>query len=799
MGVTLPEVPERHLGALEGVRVLDTAGHLGAAAGRILAELGADVVKVEPPGGDPSRAFEPLAESSEGPLSLAFVHENLGKRGIILDLDRRRSFDQFLTLAAHADVVISSEGSEIWARRGIALERLARRLPALVWTSITPFGLTGPFRAYRGTNIVAEAMGGLMYIQGDDTKPPAVSPSEQALYLAALHAAFGTLLALWERRQSGLGQIVDVSLQEVVAHVHFTLVRYAYAGEILRRPGLRNPLTPSGYFDCRDGSVYISLFQPHEWDRLARWIGTPMLLDPALRDREVRGALAELVDREIQAFVAGFDKWGLTEEAQRRGVPAAPLCSVADLAANEHLAVREFFREFDQPPLGRLRTAGPPFRATRTPLRVQRPAPYLGEHQATALREWAAADPRSAAAPASQAGGGRRRLPLAGVRMLDFTRVWAGPFGTRYLADAGAEVIKVESAKSGELHRPGDPQYAEINRNKRPITLDFQSEAGRALAQQLAAVSDVVVDNFSAHVMERYGLGYEQLTRVRPDLIVVSMPGFGRSGPHSRFLSYGGPLMAYTGMAWLWGHHDSPLNARIKIAYPDFIASGTLALAVLAALEHRERTGEGQFIEISQVEGTAAALEPVYLDYFATGRVAAPHGNRDPNLAPQGCYPCRGDDAWCVISCGTDEEWQALAHAIGRDDLAADTRLRTLAGRQERHDELDDALSAWARERTPYQVMRCLQAAGVAAGAVQTGEDLWRDWHLRARGFIVALDHPDIGPAEHPGATVRLSRTPASRLQPSGLLGQENVAIFGELLGLSGETRELLTRDGVLA
>ena len=785
--------PAERTGALDGLRVLDVAGHLGAIAGRILAELGADVVKLEPPTGDPSRRFKPLVQSSEGPLSLTFIYENAGKRGIVLDLERRGGLRQFRDLAARADAIISTEGSEIWARRGIRLEQVTRRFPRLVWTAITPFGLTGPYRDYRGTNIIAEAMGGLMYIQGDDQQPPAVSPSEQAVYLAGLHAVFGTLLALWERRQSGRGQLVDISLQEVVAHIHFMLVRYAYSGEILQRPGLRNPLTPSGYFDCRDGPVYISLFQPHEWDRLARWIGAPTLLDPALRDRELRGAVSEIVDREIQAFVAGFDKWSLTEEAQRRGVPAAPLCDVADLAANEHLAVREFFREFEQPPLGRLRTAGPLFRATRTPLRLRRPAPRLGEHQATAIEPRLGAGSPGAKARARAAGNG---LPLAGVRVLDFTRVWAGPFGTRYLADAGAEVIKVESAKSGELHRPGDPSYAEINRNKQPISLDFQTEAGRALARQLAAVSDIVVDNFSAHVMARYGLDFQSLAQERPDLIVVSMPGFGRSGPHSHYLSYGGPLMAYTGMAGLWGYPDSPLNARIKIAYPDFIASGTLALAVLAALEHRERTGEGQFIEISQVEGTAAALEPVYLDYFTTGRVAEPRGNRDPNRAPQGCYPCRGDDAWCVISCGTDEEWQALARAIDREDLAIAAHLQTLSGRQAHHDELDRVLSAWTRERTPFQVMRRLQAAGVPAAAVQTGEDLWRDWHLRARGFVVALEHPDIGPAEHPGTTIHLSRTPARMRRPAGLLGQENAAIFGDLLGLSGAARERLARDG---
>jgi crotonobetainyl-CoA:carnitine CoA-transferase CaiB-like acyl-CoA transferase len=281
------------------------------------------------------------------------------------------------------------------------------------------------------------------------------------------------------------------------------------------------------------------------------------------------------------------------------------------------------------------------------------------------------------------------------------SRVWAGPYGTRYLADFGAEVIKVESGKFPE-RRPNSPDYAEINRNKRFMTLDFQTPEGQALLKRLVAVSDVVVENFSPRVMAKYGFDYERLIEVRPDVIMVSMPGFGHSGPHRDFASYGGPLMAYTGMALLWGYTDSPLDAHSKLAHPDYIASGTLALAVLAALHHRARTGEGQFIEIAQVEATAAAMEVAFLDYFANGRVAASMGNRDPNAVPQGCYPCLGHDTWCVLSCATEAQWRALAQLIGGDDLASAPRFATAVERWQRHDELDGLIRARAggRQRT---------------------------------------------------------------------------------------------------
>jgi crotonobetainyl-CoA:carnitine CoA-transferase CaiB-like acyl-CoA transferase len=385
------------------------------------------------------------------------------------------------------------------------------------------------------------------------------------------------------------------------------------------------------------------------------------------------------------------------------------------------------------------------------------------------------------------------------VCILDLSRAWAGPYGTRYLADFGADVIKVETGKYPDGRQPGNPSYAEINRNKRPITLNFQMSEGRELLRRLVAVSDVVVENFSPRVMAQYELDYHHLLEVRPDLIMVSMPGYGRSGPHGRFVSFGGPLMAYTGMSLLWGYADSPPDARVKIAQPDYIVAGTLALAVTAALHHRARTGQGQCIEIAQVEATIAAMELAYLDYFANGTVVTPRGNRDPNAVPQGCYPCAGHDAWCVISCTTDVQWRALARLIGGEALANDPGLTTAADRWARHDELDDLICAWTREWTPYQVMRELQAAGVPAGAMQTAEDLWRDVHLRARDYMVTVAHPELGMVEHPGMTVRLHTTPGHIQRPAGRLGEANDAVFRGLLELSTDELSRLVKDGVIA
>jgi crotonobetainyl-CoA:carnitine CoA-transferase CaiB-like acyl-CoA transferase len=730
------------------------------------------------------------------PMSLPFLHANVNKRSIILDLQQPQDQAHFRALAAQADVVVSTESVATWATRGVDLGQLATLFPGLVWTAIMPFGLDGPHSTYVGNNLIAEAMGGLMVIQGDDMLPPCVSPYAQGVHLASLHAAFGTLAALWERRASGCGQMVEVSVQEVVAQVYYTSVRYAYGSDILRRTGARNPQPANGFYRCQDGQVFICVLMPNHWDRLVELMQDSALAAPEFRERDYRLAHAEMIERHLEQFAARFDRWSLTIELQRRGLPTAPILTVADLAANDHLAARRFFMDFEQPLWGKLRSVGPLFRASAAPLRVRRPAPQPGEHLTEVLGE--VGTPALGTHRASDATA-RRTLPLAGIRILDLSRVWAGPYGTRYLADLGAEVIKVESGKFPDGRRPNDPAFYEINRNKRSITLNFQRPEGRELLKRLVAVSDVVVENFSPRVMVQYEIDYQHLCTVRSDLIMVSMPGFGHSGPHSAFTSYGGPLMAYTGMALLWGHADSQFDAHSKIAYPDYIAAGTLALAVTAALHHRAHTGQGQFIEIAQVEATATAMEVAFLDYFANGTIAAPLGNRDPNCVPQGCYPCLGHDAWCVISCVTEAQWRALAQVIGEPTLGDDPRFATATERWHQHDALDALISTWTRQRTPHQAMRLLQAVGVPAGAVQTGEDLWRDRHLRARDYFITLEHPEVGTVEHPGQTVRLHGTPGQIQRPAGRLGEANEAVFCGLLGLSQDELARLVAAGVVA
>ena len=334
---------EEPAGALHGIRVLDVAEPLGAYVSRILGDLGADVVKIEPPQGDLSRRVAPFLSHDHELFSLPFLHSNVNKRSIILDFEQQQEQERFHALAAQADIVVSTQSAATWARRGIDLQCLSQRFPRLIWTSLSPFGLSGPYSEYVGNNFIAEAMGGLMYIQGDDAQAPCVSPYEQGMHLASLHAAFGALMALWERRSSGLGQVVEVSVQEVVAHIYYIPVRYAYLRDILRRTGARNPQPANGYYRCKDGHVFICILLPHHWDRLVELMADPLLADPAFRDRDYRQANADLIETRLGQFAARFERWALTTAMQHRGLPVAPVSTVADLAANEHLAARRLF------------------------------------------------------------------------------------------------------------------------------------------------------------------------------------------------------------------------------------------------------------------------------------------------------------------------------------------------------------------------------------------------------------------------------------------------------------------------
>jgi len=378
---------------------------------------------------------------------------------------------------------------------------------------------------------------------------------------------------------------------------------------------------------------------------------------------------------------------------------------------------------------------------------------------------------------------------LQGIRVLDFTWLLAGPYATRILADFGAEVIKVQSRKTATGTESNATGYFNTwNRNKLSITIDMTRPESKELVLSLVKISDVVIENFSPRVMANWGLSYETLKEVKPDLIMVSMSGMGQTGPWRDFVALGPTIQALSGITYLTSYSQG-LPVGIGYSYADPLAGLIAALATLAALESRARTGQGQHIDISEYEVMCSLLGPTILDYSVNHNLAVPRGSTSEHMpaSPHGCYKCLGDDKWCVIAVFTDEEWHALCQTMGDPAWAKQEKFSGLLRRLEHQEELDEFLGQWTSNYTPEEVMNMLQEAGVASGIVNNAADLANDPQLKSRGFFIQLHHPVLGNTNSDGTPIRLSRTPARYRWAAPLLGQDNRYVYQDLLGLIEE------------
>jgi len=407
--------------------------------------------------------------------------------------------------------------------------------------------------------------------------------------------------------------------------------------------------------------------------------------------------------------------------------------------------------------------------------------------------------------------GDAKNLPLEGIRVADFSWVSAGPRGTKLLGNFGAEVIKIESAGRIDLNRGRPPftpgkkgvnasaMFNNINCDKLSVTLNLRHPKGRELAKRIAAISDIVIDNFNPGVMAKMGLGYEELVEVKPDIIVISMPVMGETGPRSHYGGYGMGIEAISGLKYLSGFPDKmPLGTGI--AYPDSGPNPRHAMAaVLAALHYRNKTGKGQFIELAQYESTVCFTGTATLEYTANGTIQGSWGGRLPYAAPHGAYRCQGDDRWCVLVVFTDEEWEAFGRAIGDPPWTKDSKFATLDGRKRNEDELDRLIESWTKEKDARKVMEILQNAGIAAGVIQNGKDLLEDdIQLKAQEHYLRIDHPEAGEQTVDGVRIKLSGTPGKVRRPAPMLGEHNEYVLKELLGIPDEEFDMLIVDQVI-
>jgi len=803
--------------ALAGLRVIELASESGVYCGKLLADLGADVIKIEPPGGDATRGAPPLLEGvPRSDASLFFQYMNTSKRGVQLDLNRSADCECFRQLVTRADLVIETTPPGVLEERGIGYDALAADHPGLVFTSITGFGQTGPHRDFASTDLVANALGGAMTVTGDPDDPPVALAASQAHIAASTCAAASSLIALHHSRRTGAGQRIDCSIHETtVAVTHICGVgKWLDDGIIPIRGGTGLfASVPSGAYPCRDRLVYLMVNRPAHWQALAQWVhevtGNAEVLDPMFEGPSSnRIPYRELIDLFVGELTQHFDAEDLYREGQRRHIAFTPVNRAPEVCADPHLAARGFFVDVDHPTAGRLRQPGAPYRHGGTPWRVARPAPRVGEHQDEVLGEGGGAA-RSVAPAASDESAAARAL--ADLRVVEFTAGMAGPWIGRFMAACGADVIKVESHQHPSVVRlyvpPRDPErrtqpaqspwYTDWDAGKRFIALDLSQPEGVALAKRVVEHADVVIENYSAGVMGKLGLGYEALRAVKPDLVYFGTSGYGDSGPDRAFVTWGPNIEALSGMSALSGFAHRPCTIT-QYAYPDALSALHGLVAVMAALAHRSVTGEGQSINLSQFEASVAALGAVLGETLATGAEPPKLGNRSRIYAPQGCYRCRGEDRWCAISV-SEANWSRFCDALGRGAWRDDPRFVTRQARLANADALDAEIEAFTGERDAFEVMQRLQSAGIAAGVVQNVEDQYeRDPQLAQRGFFETIEHLQKGRVVATGIPLGLTRTPARTGRAGAVMGEDNDAVFRDLLGLSEAEIAAATASGAI-
>ncbi len=789
-------------GPLANVRVIDLTDDRAIYAGKLLGDLGADVLRVEPSGGDPLRERAPYHANG---ASLWYAYFASSRRFTGAESET------ITELAQSAEIILDCERLD-------GPEALLEANPSLVIVDVTSFGRSGPWRDFRAPGLVAEALGGFAATSGDADTPPLKLYGDQYAFVGGVYAAVGALAALNHARATGEGQIVRLSTHEALGSILEHVLMWAWYhelvpfadGPVLKRQGSLHWSSAYVVMQAIGGSIMIT--PTPDFSRQAAWLveeGTGLeLLDERFSDPANVAEMIELTMTTLREWVATKEVESFFHEAQARHHPYGWVMTTPEVAANPQLAARDWWTEY---PVGDATAIGPgaPYHFSETPWRIGGAgSPPLslrdisprfagGETDADPL------SPRNAGGDAEGRGGRPTTGPLEGLRILDFTHVLAGPFATRVLGDMGADVVKIMSATRAGLAGGVDhPYHALWNRNKRVLQLDLSRDEARDIARKLALQADVVIDNFSVGVLDRWGIGYDAVSPDNPGVIYIGMSGMGTSGPWSKYVTYAPTVHALAGLTYLTGVPGRN-DIGIGFSYNDHMAGLHGAVAVLAALEGRRLTGKGQRIDMSQFEVGVNFGGPALLDWFANGVAAEPVGNDPPweDWTPHAIYPCRGEDQWCAIAVVEDEQWRALCRLMAADDWLGDDSLSTADGRRARQPEIDARIGEWTKSQDRYELMQRCQAAGVPAGVVQTGDDLVnRDPQLAQAKMHFDFEdiHPALGPLKGDRLALRFERTPATVYNRSEVYGESNVSVAADWLGMPADEVARLEASGVM-
>ena len=794
---------------LDGIRVVEMGQMVAAPwTAKLIADLGAEVIKVEPPGGDRARRRGPLPQGETGPDPMGglFAAINTNKRSVTADLSCTEGRSTLDRLLADADLFVHDLAPDTAEECGLAAAALRARHPSLVTLSITPFGQSGPYANWRAEELQVVHGGGWGWLTPGCVADPELAPlkphGHQAAFQSGFAAACASLAAVDRAQRTGHGEHIDFAqMSYVVGMLEAAFIIWSYTADNPSRLGARI-LNPWGIFPTSDGHIFLVCVEADQWERLKDFMDRPDWADMDLFETlEGRFENEDLLRLWLGEWIAAQPAMELFHRGQAERLAFAPVNTVAQMAADPHLAARDFLVTYDQPGLGSITVPGAPSRLAKPWWSIRRPAPRLGEHNGTRF------DGSTNSVPAQAASKPTDR-PLDGITVADFSWVWAGPYCTVQLAHLGATVIKIESSARPDLGRRLPTQsvhheptldtngyFNQYGQGKKSIAIDMGTAEGRSLAKRLALQCDLVVSNYATGVMDAWGLGYEALSAERPDVIVGAISGYGHHGPYKSYMGYGPTTGPLSGLASMTGYPGSAAD-ELGVSLGDPAAGIATAFALVAALVARRRTGEGQFIDTSMWEATTACTAEGWMEWVLSGSQPSPMGNWDPLWSPHNLYRCAGDDDWVAICCTDENEWAALARVVGID--SSDERFAMAADRKSSEVELDKLIGAWTRERDQWDVTELLQEAGVPALPSLSSRSLEQNPHLAARGLIERLHHPVVGQTSHVGIPWLLTDGTNGVRSPAPTLGQHTHEVLTDFLGLDESEIAALEAAGAL-
>lgn len=772
---------------LEGLRIVDlTTGLAGPYCTKLFVDAGAEVVKVEPPGGDPLRRWSatgrPIPEDGCG---LLFSFLNAGKRSVVLDLETESGRAQLRQLLAGAELLVEDLGPGRIEALGFGLEPLQQIERRLSLLSLSHFGRGGPWSDRVANEFTLQAQVGSTDARGIPGEEPVTAGGRLGEYVTASFAAVAGLGAIFQARATGQGVHADVSHYESMM-LSFQTFRQVFAafdpGRLVGRSFEIPSIEPA-----KDGWVGFCTITSQQYSDFCSLIGAPELAAPEMMFAEARMAARDAIWAKIHAYTRQNSVADVVELASAMRIPVSPVGNGATVLEVDHFAERGVFVDgphgFKQPRV--------PYLLSEIPPRPFERAPRLGEHGDALLG--AKRHPLPRGRRDARARGRRRRLPLEGVKVADFSAFWAGPVATSVLGALGADVVKIESIQrpdgmrfAGGIRRPEVWEFSAVTHSvivgKRDVTLDLTQPEGLALAKRLVGWADLVVENFAPRVMENFGLGWAEVHALNPRAVMCRMPAFGLSGPWRERTGFAMTIEQASGMAWITGHASDPPMVPRGICDP--LGGMHAAFAMMLALEHAARTGQGQLVEVPLIEPALNAAAEQVIEWSANGVLLERQGNRSPHGAPQGVYRALEDDQWIALSIETDAEWQRLRAALGDPEWARDARYATAAGRHAGHDAIDEHLRAHFLAQPRDLAAETLIAAGVPAAPVRNAALVALTPHHQVRLFHQWMQHPVAGwtpylsfPFTWNGDFLRFAR-------PAPTLGQHNHEVLSGILGL---------------